>query len=76
MAHLVAGRSTDRDRRHLRHRCPDRPGRGTLLTAVNLGGRILGGQLDTGTGVRVAANYLIPFVVSSLGLLSRSRVRR
>lgn len=49
---------------------------GTLLTVVNLGGRILGGQLDTGTWVRVAANYLIPYVVSSLGLLARSRVRQ
>ena len=49
---------------------------GTLLTAVNLGGHIRGGELDTGTGVRIAANYLIPYVVSSLGLLARSRVRR
>ncbi|GAB3257836.1 NAD(P)H-hydrate epimerase [Nocardioides dilutus] len=49
---------------------------GTLLTAVNLGGRILGGQLDATTGARVAANYLIPYVVSSLGLLAGTRVRQ
>ena len=49
---------------------------GTLLTAVNLCGLILGGQIDPTTGVRVAANYLIPYVVSSLGVLSRTRIRR
>ncbi|GAW49233.1 NAD(P)H-hydrate epimerase [Nocardioides sp. PD653] len=48
---------------------------GTVLTAVNLGDPILAGQLDPATGVRVVANYLIPYVVSSMGVLSRTRVR-
>lgn len=47
---------------------------GTLLTAVNLGGPILSGRADIGTAARVVANYLIPYVVSSLGVLSRTRM--
>ena len=43
---------------------------GLLLTAVNQGGVILAGDASTLTWVRTAANFLIPFVVSNLGLLS------
>ncbi len=43
---------------------------GLLLTAVNQGAVILGGNASTLTWVRSAANFLIPFVVSNLGLLS------
>jgi len=43
---------------------------GTLLTAVNQGGVLLGGGVDWATVARVAANYAIPYVVSSIGLLS------
>ncbi len=43
---------------------------GLLLTAVNQGAVILGGDASTLTWVRSAANFLIPFVVSNLGLLS------
>lgn len=49
---------------------------GTLLTAINLGSAIVGGRHDITFVVRVASNYLIPYVVSSFGVLSRSRVRR
>lgn len=48
---------------------------GTLLTAINLGSAIVDGRHDLALAVRVASNYLIPYVVSSLGVLSRSRVR-
>ncbi len=43
---------------------------GLLLTAVNQGAVILGGDASTLTWVRSAANFLIPLVVSNLGLLS------
>ncbi len=43
---------------------------GLLLTAINQGAVILGGDASTMTWVRSAANFLIPFVVSNLGLLS------
>jgi len=49
---------------------------GTLLTVVNLGGEILTGHLGAATAVRATTNYLIPYVVSSLGLLSRTRISR
>jgi uncharacterized protein involved in response to NO len=42
---------------------------GLLLTAVNQGSVILGGDATTLTWVRSAANFMIPFVVSNLGLL-------
>jgi len=43
---------------------------GLLLTAVNQGAVILDGDASMLTWVRSAANFLIPFVVSNLGLLS------
>lgn len=48
---------------------------GTLLTIVNLGGVIVDGRADLATVVKTAANYAIPYVVSSLGVLSRTRLR-
>lgn len=46
---------------------------GTLLTAINLGDVIVDGRATSGTLVKVALNYLVPFVVSNLGLLSARR---
>ena len=48
---------------------------GTLLTVVHLGGLILGGRAYAATAARVAANYLVPYVVASLGVLSGTRKR-
>lgn len=42
---------------------------GLLLTAVNQGAVILSGDATALTWVRCGANFLIPFVVSNLGLL-------
>lgn len=42
---------------------------GLLLSAVNQGSVILAGDASTLTWVRCAANFMIPFVVSNLGLL-------
>lgn len=43
---------------------------GLLLTTINQGSVIVGGDATTLTWVRCGANFLIPFVVSNLGLLS------
>lgn len=46
---------------------------GAVLTAINLGGTLLGGHATLATWVRVASNFLIPFVVSTSGFLSATR---
>ena len=46
---------------------------GTILSAVNQGGVILGGEASALTWLRVAANYIIPFCVSNAGVLSGTR---
>ncbi len=43
---------------------------GTLLTAVNQLDVIARGDATTVTWAKCAANYLVPFIVSNLGLLS------
>lgn len=48
---------------------------GTILSAVNQGDVLLGGAAGTGTWVRVAVNFLVPFCVASIGFLSACRVR-
>lgn len=49
---------------------------GSVLSAVNQGDALLTGQVDWLLGLRVVANFLIPYVVSSVGLLSAHRVAR
>lgn len=51
---------------------------GTILTIVNQGSVIAGGDATAVTWVRVAVNYLVPFFVSSIGYLApfRRRVSR
>jgi hypothetical protein len=46
---------------------------GTLLTVVNQAEVILGGETTWATAVRVASNYLIPYVVASIGYLAPFR---
>ncbi len=48
---------------------------GTILTAVNQGSVIATGNASTLTWVRVGVNYLVPFVVSSIGYLAPFRCR-
>jgi hypothetical protein len=43
---------------------------GTLLTLFNQGDVILGGAATGATAVKAALNYIVPFVVSNLGMLS------
>jgi hypothetical protein len=48
---------------------------GALLTAVNQGAVLASGHLGGLTLARVALNFVIPYAVSSLGLLRAFRVR-
>ena len=48
---------------------------GTVLSAVNQGSVIFGGHATAATWVRVGVNYLVPFLVSSVGFLSACRDR-
>ena len=43
---------------------------GTVLTAINQGDVIARGDATTTTVVKAALNYLVPFIVSNLGLLA------
>ena len=46
---------------------------GSWLTAVNVGDQILLAQWSGGLLLKIAMNYLTPFVVANLGLLSRDQ---
>lgn len=48
---------------------------GTILTVVNQGSVIVGGDANAATWVRVGVNYLVPFIVSSIGYLAPFRYR-
>lgn len=49
---------------------------GTILTIVNQGSVIVGGDASPVTWVRMGVNYLVPFVVSSIGYLAPFRCRK
>jgi hypothetical protein len=53
----------------------DRGGRRNLLSLINQGSVIFGGDATAATWVRVGLNYVVPFCVSSLGFLSATRRR-
>ena len=46
---------------------------GTILSFVNQGGIILGGDATVVTWLRVLVNYVVPFCVSNAGVLSATR---
>lgn len=48
---------------------------GTLLSLINQGSVITGGEATAATWVRVGMNYIVPFCVSSTGFLSAARRR-
>jgi hypothetical protein len=48
-------------------------GGGHSALGVNQTGTIMGGRLDAATLARLAANYAIPYLVSSIGFLSAHR---
>lgn len=49
---------------------------GTVLTAINHADVIGRGDATTATLVKAALNYLVPFIVSNLGLLVGTRDER
>jgi len=49
---------------------------GTILSVVNQGSVIASGDATGATWLRVGVNYLVPFIVSSVGYLAPFRVRR
>lgn len=46
---------------------------GTILSAVNQGHLVWAGEAGTGTWVRVAVNFVVPFCVASIGFLAARR---
>ena len=49
---------------------------GTILTAINHADVILRGEATWSTVVKAALNYVVPFIVSNLGLLAGARTER
>ena len=49
---------------------------GTILTAINQADGILRGEASAATVVKGALNYVVPFIVSNLGLLAGARTER
>jgi hypothetical protein len=48
---------------------------GTILTLVNQGAIMMDGDSTVGTWVRVGVNYLVPYLVSSVGYIAPFRMR-
>ena len=46
---------------------------GVILTAINEGDLLIRGRLDTSLAFKLPLNFLVPFLVSNLGLLSSRR---
>lgn len=46
---------------------------GTILSVVNQGAVIAAGEASAGIWLRVAFNYLVPYVVASIGFLKACR---
>jgi len=60
-------------RQHLRHTTRIALAVGVILTLINQSGVIFGGHPTAVTWVRCALNFVVPFIVSNLGLLSGRR---
>jgi hypothetical protein len=48
---------------------------GTILSGVNQGGAIASGHISPATMIRIAVNYVLPYIVSSIGYLAPFRQR-
>lgn len=48
---------------------------GTILSVVNQAAVLIDGEANWGTWVRIAINYLVPFLVASVGFLAAHRRR-
>lgn len=60
-------------REHLRRTVGIALAVGTVLTAINQADVIAGGAATTATWAKAVANYIVPFIVSNLGLLAGQR---
>jgi hypothetical protein len=49
---------------------------GVVLTLINQGDVIIGGDASPATWIKVGLNFCVPFVVSNLGLLAGKRAER
>jgi hypothetical protein len=49
---------------------------GTILSAANQGVALVDGTATWATWIRVGINYLVPYIVASVGYLAPFRVRR
>jgi hypothetical protein len=49
---------------------------GTVISVVNQGDVVITGQASAVTWVRIAVNYVVPFVVASVAYLSACRSQR
>lgn len=63
-------------RRHLRSTLIIAACVGLVLTAINQLDVIVGGDATTATWVKSGMNFVVPFVVANLGLLSGAAARR
>jgi len=59
--------------RHLRRTLPIALVVGLVLTAINHGDAILSGDAGGRTAIKLGLNFLVPFIVSNLGLLAGKR---
>jgi hypothetical protein len=64
-----------RRREHLRKTIPIALVVGLVLTSINQLDVILGGDAAAGTWVKCGMNFVVPFIVSNLGLLSGRTLR-
>lgn len=64
---------TSAQRRHLLRTCSIALVVGTWLTLFNHGDILLTEGIETTMMVRVALNYMMPFIVANMGLLSRNQ---
>jgi hypothetical protein len=46
---------------------------GLVLTAINEGDGLVRGAISAATGIKIVFNFLVPFVVSNLGVLAGTR---
>lgn len=46
---------------------------GVVLTGINAGDTIVHGDMSGATWIKIALNFVVPFVVSNLGVLAATR---
>ena len=46
---------------------------GLVLTGINEGDSLVYGNVSAATGIKMALNFLVPFIVSNLGVLAGTR---